>query len=562
MENVYNAIVDALRAEGFEGDIRGDEASLEEASKDESIFSVTPALVIAPKTVEDVQIAVRVINEHAANHSELSLTPRAAASGLSGGSLNDSIIIDVMKYLTHVGELTHYDGFSAIELGPGVWFRDIEKSLKEQGHYIPVYPASKDLCAIGGMIGNNCAGAESFTYGHFAEWVESVDMVFADGNVYTLKKWNWDEVQAVMAHDNELGRITREVLALIEAHEQEFDEAKPHTKKNTAGYPLWDVISTNVAEFKQGNGVFDLTRLISGSQGTLGVITNAAIRTLPVPEPYNLLVVPVFDLQQVGNVIVSLVDENPFTIELYDDKTLDLALKNPSFFKDRLSDEMYPHVLDALYQVYFNNFNKTTPAFTILASFTHDVPVDRIEGIAAGIRESCSCDARFIGDPIEIEMFWQIRRAAYTLSKLQDTSKRPAAFLEDMIVPPKNLPAFFEEIKALFEKHEVEAAVHGHGGNGHLHFYPLLDFTKEETAQKVLTMADEFFAVAIQHDGGICGEHNDGIIRTPYLNLMYKESIIGYFREMEAIFDPRDIFNPGKKVHAKFDMKQAMRNVN
>jgi len=173
-----------------------------------------------------------------------------------------------------------------------------------------------------------------------------------------------------------------------------------------------------------------------------------------------------------------------------------------------------------------------------------------------------NCQAFEAKNTTEAEMYWQIRRASYTLSKLQDTSRRPAAFLEDMIVPPEQLSAFFKDIKKLFAKHEVEAAVHGHGGNGHLHFYPLLDFTDPATPDKVLAMSEDFFNAAIEHDGGICGEHNDGIVRTPYLDKMYSTDVLALFRSLEHTFDPQDIFNPGKKVNAKFDLKKSMRKVN
>jgi FAD/FMN-containing dehydrogenase len=163
---------------------------------------------------------------------------------------------------------------------------------------------------------------------------------------------------------------------------------------------------------------------------------------------------------------------------------------------------------------------------------------------------------------VETEMFWQIRRASYTLSKLQDPTKRPAAFLEDVTVPTENLSKFFMQIKGLLKEFNVTAAVHGHGGNGHLHFYPLLDFTNKTTPALVEKMAEKFFATATKLKGNICGEHNDGIIRTPHLSKMYTKKMLELFKRTEAIFDPDDIFNPGKKVNPRFDVKETMRTTN
>jgi len=293
------------------------------------------------------------------------------------------------------------------------------------------------------------------------------------------------------------------------------------------------------------------------------MMTRATLQTAPATLEQDLLVTPVFDLDTVGDVLQHLLTYEPFTLELFDDTTVELALRNPSFFKDRLSDEQFPAVLDALYRTYFDRYHKKVPAFVILASFTRPIGDEEkttmIKDVAALKPKGAPY---FVTDPDECEMYWQMRRASYTLSKLQDQSKRPAAFLEDMLVPPQHLSAFFGDLKKLFKKHQVKCAVHGHGGNGHLHFYPLLDFTDPATPEKVLAMAEDFFATAIKHKGGLCGEHNDGIIRTPYLEKMYTKKAIKLFRELEHIFDPEDIFNPGKKANAKFDLKATMRNTN
>ena len=131
-----------------------------------------------------------------------------------------------------------------------------------------------------------------------------------------------------------------------------------------------------------------------------------------------------------------------------------------------------------------------------------------------------------------------------------------------MTVPPDQLSKFFMEIKQLFKEFNVTAAVHGHGGNGHFHFYPLLDFTNATTPLLVERMAERFFATAIKYKGTICGEHNDGIIRTPHLNKMFSTKMLELFKDMEHTFDPDDIFNPGKKVNPRFDIKATMRKTN
>jgi FAD/FMN-containing dehydrogenase len=215
-----------------------------------------------------------------------------------------------------------------------------------------------------------------------------------------------------------------------------------------------------------------------------------------------------------------------------------------------------------MYTTYHVRYKGKVPKFVILVTLddesgTHGDVRDVVKHIS-----SRNVRARVVNNPDEAEMFWQIRRASYSLSKFQDESKRPAAFLEDITVPPENLSKFFMQIEKLFKEFNIKAAVHGHGGNGHFHFYPLLDFTKKTTPALVEKMAEAFYSTAVKYNGDICGEHNDGIIRTPYLDKMFSKKMISILEETQDIFDPHDIFNPGKKVNPKFDIRHNIRTTN
>jgi FAD/FMN-containing dehydrogenase len=552
-----------LREAGFRGGVSTNKDILTRYSTDESIFSIRPQIALQPKDQRDIEIAVQTLQKETLRFPSVSLTPRAAGTGLSGGSLTDSIVLDVTTHMNHIGEVVTKKGMTTITCQPGVMWRDAEKLLKKHGVYLPSYPASKDICSIGGAVGNNAAGPDSLRYGHTADWVDSLDVTLHDGNTYTFRALTYKEYKTLIKKSNAHAEIARSIFELIEQNEKTIQHAKPKTKKNSAGYPLWGVLSTTVANFKKGNGTFDLTRIISGSQGTIGVITSVTMRTEPIQNNTQLIVVPVFDLLDAGAVITKALEFNPNNIELFDGFTFDLALKNPEFFKDRLGKIDYYKVLLSMYTTYHVRYGRKTPDFTLLITLdTEKLGKRSADGIVKTLRANRGKRARLVQNAIEKEMFWQIRRASYSLSKFQDPNKRPAAFLEDMTVPPQNLSRFFVDIKKLLKKFNVAAAVHGHGGNGHLHFYPLLDFTSKATPSLVEKMAEEFFATAVKYDGNICGEHNDGIIRTPHLNKMFNKKTLELFRTVEHTFDPTDIFNPGKKVNPRFDVKESLRKTN
>jgi FAD/FMN-containing dehydrogenase len=551
-----------LREGGFRGGISTKKELLDAYSTDESIFSIRPQIVIQPKNRHDVEIATRIVSEQSTRFDSLSLTPRAAGTGLGGGSLTDSIVIDLCAHVNKIGDVSVKKDKITFTCEPGAMWRDVEKKLTEHGAYIPSYPASKDICSVGGAVGNNAAGPDSLRHGHCADWIESLDVVLHDGHTYTIKPLTYREFKMLVKQDHEHARIVKEIFDLVSKNEKEIKKNQPQTKKNTAGYPLWDVMPQGAAKFKKGEGTFDLTKLIAGSQGTIGIITHLTMRALPIPQNTTLIAVPIFNLEDAAEAITKALAYNPINVEVFDALTFNLALQNPSFFKDRLKGAQYYKVMLSMYTTYHVRYRRKVPEFSVLV--TLDEETAKQHDLAAVIQDisSSRVRARIVKNPTEAEMYWQIRRASYTLSKFQDTTKRPAAFLEDMTVPPENLSKFFMQIKKLLQEFNVTAAVHGHGGNGHFHFYPLLDFTNPTTPKLVEKMSEKFFSTAIKYDGNICGEHNDGIIRTPHLSKMFSKKMLEVFEKTEHIFDPADVFNPGKKVNPRFDIKDTMRTTN
>ena len=559
----YVQVERRLREAGFRGGMSTEKHVLDAFSTDESIFAITPHLVIQPKDQRDVEIAVQVIGMVAEHSSALSLTPRAAGTGLSGGSLTDSIVIDLMSHLHHLVAIEEKHGAITVTAEAGTPWRVIARHLHGRGVYIPSYPASKDLCTIGGAVANNAAGPDSLRYGQTAQWIDSLEVVLADGNTYTVKPLTHREFKTLTEKDNAYARIAREVFALLEEHEKLIQQQRPKTQKNTAGYALWNVLSSTVASFKKGKGTFDLTQLIAGSQGTIGIVTQVTMRTAPAPKAAALIAVPIFDRLHVGPVITAAREYEPLNIELYDGTTFDLALSHPEFFRSRLGSLEFYQVMFTLYSMFHVRYRRQLPAYTVLITLDQRTRRNRTPmGIAKAIRRQTGTKAQVVTRRAEMTLHWQLRHASYPLSKLQDGAKRPAAFLEDMVVPPPALGKFFAAIDKLLKKYNVRAAVHGHGGDGHVHFYPLLDFTNKTTPKLITKMADEFFETAAKFDGSICGEHNDGIIRTPHLDSVFSKPMLDLFAQVEQICDPDDIFNPGKKVNPRFDILTSIRKRN
>lgn len=561
MNDTHSTFAQRLQGLEFSGEIASDKHTRERCATDESIFYIEPELVLYPESSTDIGLAVKVAREETNPDNPVHLTARAAGTGLSGGSLNTSVIIDVTKYLNEIHDKEYRDDEVIYEIDPGVMYPDLEKEMDEDGVYIPSFPASKDICTVGGMVGNNAAGPDSYLHGHTAQYVEAMNVILHDGREYYIKPLEWKDFQKELKRDDALGEIYRHVWELLLHHEEAVLDARPHTRKNSAGYNLWDVVSTTVEEFMKERGVFDLTQVFSGSQGTLGIITRLWVRAVAKHINTQLVVVPVFDLETTGEAIESMIDYKPISIELFDGPTYQAAMDHKAFFRQRIEKSRYRKTVRALKRIYKKRFAKNMPHMVLLITLENKTP-EEIQELVDTTNEQYQTKAWLVRDEYEHDMLWQVRRASYTLSGLADPQKRPAAFLEDMTVKPEKLGEFFRAIQELFAKYEVQAYVHGHGGNGHLHFYPLMDFTNPKTARMIPTMAEEFFSVAERLGGNICGEHNDGIIRTPYLDKIFSEQVLEMFTSLESVCDPDDVFNPGKKVNPKFDIVQSIRHTN
>lgn len=529
---------DEIRA-FFKGDISDDEATLAAYSHDASLFEVRPKLVVFPKNADDVAQLVAWVSENKERHPDLSITARSAGTCMSGGSVNESIIMDFSRYMNKIGAVSAEE--ASVE--PGAYYRDFEKATLEKGSIMPAYTASREICAVGGMVGNNAGGEKSIKYGKTENYVRSLDVVLRDGKMYTFRPLSKTELDAKIAEGTFEGNVYKELFALIDANYGTIKAAKPAVSKNSAGYYLWNV-------WDRETGIFDLTKLFVGSQGTLGLTTNITFGLVPVKKYQSMVVVFMPTIDRVGDLANALLAHSPESVESYDDYSLKLAVK---FFADFIKQlgifralllgiRFIPEALMMLFG--------RVPKLIVLAEFTGDSE----EEVVAKAREAEGAVARFgfktriAKNKKQTEKYWKIRRESFNMLRKHVQGKRTAPFIDDIIVKPEYLSEFLPKVEKLLDESGLVYTVAGHVGNGNFHIIPLMDLSKPFSADMILDLSDKVYALVKEYGGSITAEHNDGIIRTPYLETMYGKDIVGLFEKVKKIFDPENIFNPGKKV--------------
>lgn len=529
----------------FNGDIDHSVSTLKTYSRDASLFEIKPQVVVYPKDVADIQTLVKFINKHKTEYPELSLTARAGGTDMSGGAVNHSIILDLSRYLNKIIEVTA--DYAVVQAG--AYYRHLEKETLKLNRVMPTYPASRELCSVGGMVANNSGGEKTIKYGKTEHQLKALKMVLNDGSVITIKPLTLTELEEKKQLPNLEGEIYTKLWQLITENYDTIMAAKPDVPKNSAGYYLWNVYDKN-------SSTFDLCRLIVGSQGTLGIVTEITFKLWPV-EPYaNMLVVFLPDLKQLSKLINEILPFKPDSLESYDDYSLKLAIK----FSFDLFKQMGPWPAFKLGLSFIPEAWKIVtagklPKLILMVEFTGDSP-EEINQTLKEVNKKIShfkYQTRITKNNDEAQKYWRIRRESFNLLRKHVHGRRTAPFIDDVVVKPEYLPEFLPKLQKLIDEYKLIYTLAGHPGDGNFHIIPLMDLKNVYSADIILELSAKVYDLVKEYRGSITAEHNDGIIRTPYLPQQFGGQIIELFKQTKNIFDPLNIFNPGKKVGGTFD---------
>jgi FAD/FMN-containing dehydrogenase len=527
----------------FKGDISTDRATREALSRDASIYELVPEAVLAPKTTTDIEKLVKFVTKNKGLYPNLSITPRSAGTDMSGAAIGNSLLLDMTKYFSSIKTLED----TILHVQPGAFMRDIDPYLAAKNLMLGCVPASRAICTIGGMVGNNAGGEQSLRYGNTERSVRELKVVLADGNVYSFKPLTRRQLEIKMKQKTYEASLYRQVYELIEANYDLIKNARPHVNKNSMGYNLWSV-------WDRGTGIFDMTRLFSGSQGTLGIITDIKVEAVPKAAHTGLLLAYLPSMKYLGEIIPAVMKHNPATFEGFDDITFNLGVRYFSTFKKQLGmKEWLRQQAGLLGSV--AKFKGHLPNILLMIEFegaTKEEVYGKISKLASDLAPyKIRMDIE--GDEASSAPFWQIRRASLALLRNKVHDKYASPFIDDMTVQPKYLPEFLPRVRKIVRKYRLPATLAGHFGDGNFHIIPLMDISNPKDQAKLEPVMRELIPIVLQYGGTMAGEHNDGMVRGPWLPSVFGEPVYQLFKQTKEIFDPLYIFNPHKKTDASWD---------
>jgi FAD/FMN-containing dehydrogenase len=503
---------------------------------DGSILTVVPSLIVYPRNENDVRKAARFTWQLAERGRVIPITARGAGTDQSGAALGSGVMMVFPAHMNKILELDNKTGTVTVE--PGINYGKLQQTLHTHNRFLPPFPASFEYSTIGGAVANNASGEKSIKYGSTREFVKSLKVVLANGELIETKRLGKRELNKKLGLATFEGEIYRTLDALLEDNKQLVQGMQPHVTKNSAGYAL--------EKIKRKDGSFDLTPLIVGSQGTLGIVTEVTLDT-EAHAPATTLVAALFDdLRVAEQTMLELrkLTELPSAMEVVDGRLLEFVQKNN------------PNALKGL-------FTDPLPKLVLLIEF--DNPSDRTQKRLAKktikILNKYQVANRVETDAQRKEELWKVRHAAASILTYGEGNAKAVPIIEDGVVPIERFNDYLNAVYEMFDRYGLQAAAWGHAGDANLHIQPLLDLSQVGDRQKAFRLMDEYHRLVISLGGSTTGEHGDGRLRAPYLPELYGAEGYQLLEKVKKIFDPYGTLNPGVKIGVTSnDVKAIVRN--
>lgn len=514
--------VAAYLQEHLDGEVLTSAAIRDYFSTDASVLTLMPNMVIYPRTINDIRKVMRFSWQLAERGHVLPVTARGHGTDQSGAAIGEGIILVFPAHMNKLLELDAKQGLARIQ--PGINYQTFEEAMHTHGKFLPPYPASMAYSTVGGAIANNSAGEKTIKYGAMRQYVDRLEVVLANGEVIQTGRIGKRELNRIKGQTNFEGEVYRQIDGIITDN---WDIITANTglrvTKNSSGYQLADV--------KRKDGSIDLTPLFVGSQGTLGIISEAIVRLEDYNPRTHLILAEFGDLATAHDAIDALLPLDPSALEMVDGNLIQFV------------ERQHPKQLQGLIQ-------SDEPAVVLLVEFDDLSERGRRHKSKKAFKQlqGLAREVEFTDDYERQQRLWSLRHSAATVINYNQDGKAALPIIEDGIVPFDQFETYLNGVYALFKKYRLEAAVWGHAGDANLHMQPLMSLAKVTDRQNVFKIMEEYYDLVLTLGGSIAAEHNDGRLRTPFIEKQFGADMAAIFAQVKQAFDPHGMLNSGVKA--------------
>ena len=499
----------------LEGNVLSDDLSRAIYSSAACIYSLRPLLIVQPRHRQDVVECVRFAAAHG-----IPLTARGGGTGRAGQGIGEGIILDFVRYMNKIVEIDPEKKWVRVQ--PGLILGKLNEALKPLRKFFPIDPSTADYGALGGMIANNSSGPHAVKYGATRDYVEALEVVLANGEVIRTQPRSLAEIEALPGREGLEKKIYGGVLDILKRYRGPLQDERPQTTKNSCGYDLWQV---------QKDHSLDLTPLFVGSEGTLGVFTEARLRLVDLPGKTHSALIYFNTLETVGKATVEILKFSPTMLEIMEKQILDLARAK---YK-----EMKPYLPEGVEATLFVEFEGSSEEELREKMGEVEQRVVNEEKLAISLKAA--------QDAKDKEMLTKVRSVSGPILNKVKGPKKPIAFIEDAAVHPSRMGEYIAGLREILNRNGAEASIYGHAGDGNLHVMVFLDLKKDEDVVRMVKISQESCELVLRLKGTVSAEHGDGLLRTAYVPRQYPK-LYPAFEELKKLFDPQEILNPGRIV--------------
>jgi len=500
------------------GDVCGGDVFRQLFASDGSIYEIRPLVVVRPRTAADVVACVQYAAE-----KELPIHARGAGTGVAGGCLGPGLVVDFSAYMRRVVQIEE----QTVRVQTGMTLERLNAQLRAEGRRFPPDPANSSVTTIGGVLGVDAAGSRWPKYGSARHYVERVQVVLGDGRLVELGREPLSRAPGAQPSPRK-DELIRGLGRLLVAARETIEHCRPTPPLRHCGYNVFDVLDGEYLE---------AARLLVGSEGTLGLITEATLTTAPLPGRRGAILLLYDSLEQAVRAALGVVGAGPTACDVVDRRYLSLARETDPRF-----DLLIPAATEAVVLV-----EQEGESLAEVRRWFHDL-VRRLER-----RDTPAFDLRETFDEQECELFWQLARKAHPALYPVKGPQRPVPVVEDLAVPPECLPGFVVRVQNVLKRLQVTSSLLIHAGQGEMHIEPFLDLRQPDDVTRMRRLADELYQEVFDAGGTIGGEHACGLSRTQFVRREVGP-LYEVFLSIKQLFDPQGIFNPGKIVDGRSDL--------
>lgn len=520
-----------LKQQHFSGDIASNYADRLSLTTDNSVYQQLPQAILFPKSVADVVILTKLAQKTA--FQALTFTPRGGGTGTNGQSLNNNIIVDLSRHLTQILELNVQERWVRVQAG--VVKDQLNQFLKPHGLFFSPELSTSNRATLGGMINTDASGQGSLQYGKTSDHILTIKAVLMNGDILETQAVKTDNFFANVDQLNLTAngkKLHSEIFQRCQALRPTVLKELPQLNRFLTGYDLKNVFNDDLSEF-------NLTRILTGSEGSLAFICEAKLNLLPLPEYRTLINIKYNSFDAALRSAPFMLQAQALSVETVDSKVLNLAKQDIVWHSvsDLLSEDEHNPILGINIVEYASNDKAQNEARIAKLCQALD---EKIQNGTSGIIGYQLCN-----DLASIEKIYAMRKKAVGLLGNAKGWAKPIAFVEDTCVPPEHLADYIVEFRQLLDDHGLDYGMFGHVDAGVLHVRPALDLCDKAQVAKFKAISDQVVELTAKYGGLIWGEHGKGM-RSAYGERFFGETLWKELRYIKQLFDPQNRLNPGK----------------